>query len=130
MKHFKLKSLLHTWSQSGQGLVEYALIIALVAVVVIGALLLVGPALERVYSQVLCALDLQSDIRAVTVGGTPPTLSVNVDVRRSTQITISGDASGGGPCNGGVCTYSVNAPNHGSMRITASGGGCYYAFGW
>jgi pilus assembly protein Flp/PilA len=36
----------------GQGLVEYALIIALVAIVVIGILLLLGPAIGSVFSQI------------------------------------------------------------------------------
>jgi pilus assembly protein Flp/PilA len=36
----------------GQGLVEYALIIALVAVVVIGILILLGPAIGSIFSQI------------------------------------------------------------------------------
>ena len=38
--------------QTGQGLVEYALIIALVAVVVIATLLLVGPGVGNVFKGV------------------------------------------------------------------------------
>lgn len=40
----------------GQGLVEYALIIALVAVVVIGILILLGPAIGNIFSQIKNAL--------------------------------------------------------------------------
>jgi pilus assembly protein Flp/PilA len=40
----------------GQGLVEYALIIALVAVVVIGILILLGPAIGSIFSQISSAL--------------------------------------------------------------------------
>ena len=40
----------------GQGLVEYALIIALVAVVVIGILILLGPAIGSIFSNIANAL--------------------------------------------------------------------------
>lgn len=40
----------------GQGLVEYALIIALVAVVVIGILILLGPSIGSIFSQISSAL--------------------------------------------------------------------------
>ena len=40
----------------GQGLVEYALALVLIAVVAIGALTLVGDRTETVYDQVQCAL--------------------------------------------------------------------------
>lgn len=40
----------------GQGLVEYALIIALVAVVVIGTLVLLGPQINSVFTSVTKAL--------------------------------------------------------------------------
>jgi pilus assembly protein Flp/PilA len=40
----------------GQGLVEYALIIALVAVVVIGALILLGPAIAKIFDSINSAL--------------------------------------------------------------------------
>ena len=38
--------------ERGQGLVEYALIIALVAVVVIGIIILIGPALGNIFSNI------------------------------------------------------------------------------
>ncbi len=38
--------------ETGQGLVEYALIIALVAVVVIGILILLGPAIGSIFSNI------------------------------------------------------------------------------
>ncbi len=40
----------------GQGLVEYALIIALVAVVVIAALVLLGPAISSIFVNISVAL--------------------------------------------------------------------------
>ena len=43
--------------ETGQGLVEYALILILVAVVVIGALATTGPAIADVYSTIIVALN-------------------------------------------------------------------------
>jgi pilus assembly protein Flp/PilA len=42
--------------EEGQGLVEYALILVLVAIVVIAILLLVGPAIGDVFSEIVNAL--------------------------------------------------------------------------
>jgi pilus assembly protein Flp/PilA len=42
--------------EPGQGLVEYALIIALVAIVVIGILILLGPAIGSIFSNIKNAL--------------------------------------------------------------------------
>ena len=42
--------------EEGQGLVEYALILVLVAIVVIAILLLVGPAIGNVFSTIVSAL--------------------------------------------------------------------------
>lgn len=42
--------------EEGQGLVEYALILVLVAVVVIAILALLGPAIGNVFSQINCNL--------------------------------------------------------------------------
>ena len=43
-------------AERGQGLVEYALIIALVAVVVIAALVLLGPAISSIFMTISSAL--------------------------------------------------------------------------
>ena len=42
--------------EEGQGLVEYALILVLVAIVVIAILLLVGPVVGNVFSQIVSYL--------------------------------------------------------------------------
>jgi pilus assembly protein Flp/PilA len=39
--------------EEGQGLVEYALILVLVAIVVIAVLLLLGPAIGNVFTQII-----------------------------------------------------------------------------
>ena len=41
----------------GQGLVEYALVLVLVAVVVISILTLLGPQIGNVFSRIVCGLD-------------------------------------------------------------------------
>jgi len=41
--------------EEGQGLVEYALILVLVAVVVIAVLMLLGPAIGDVFSEIMAA---------------------------------------------------------------------------
>lgn len=41
----------------GQGLVEYALVLVLVAVVVIAILTLLGPQIGNVFSRITCGLD-------------------------------------------------------------------------
>lgn len=45
-----------TLKERGQGLVEYALILVLVAVVVIAALTLLGPTISGIFSQINSAL--------------------------------------------------------------------------
>ncbi|HSR29674.1 MAG TPA: Flp family type IVb pilin [Anaerolineae bacterium] len=42
--------------EEGQGLVEYALILVLVAIVVIAILILVGPAVGKVFSEIVTNL--------------------------------------------------------------------------
>ncbi|MCP5100919.1 MAG: Flp family type IVb pilin [Chloroflexi bacterium] len=47
----------HAASEKGQGLVEYALVLVLVAVVVIAILTLLGPQIGNVFSRILCGLN-------------------------------------------------------------------------
>ena len=42
--------------EKGQGLVEYALILVLVAIVVIAILLLLGPAIGNIFSEIMTGL--------------------------------------------------------------------------
>ena len=44
------------WQEKGQGLVEYALLLVLIAVVVLGVLVLLGPQISTAYSRVVTAL--------------------------------------------------------------------------
>ena len=45
--------------EKGQGLVEYALILVLIAVVVIAILVILGPQIARVFSTISNSLDTQ-----------------------------------------------------------------------
>lgn len=47
-------------SERGQGLVEYSLVLVLVAIVVIAVLLLIGPAVNEVFLRVLCSAGVTS----------------------------------------------------------------------
>jgi len=49
--------------QRGQGLVEYALIMVLVALVVIAVLALLGPAISEVFGDVYCSIQEGPDAR-------------------------------------------------------------------
>jgi pilus assembly protein Flp/PilA len=40
------------WRSRGQGLIEYALIVALVAIIVIGTLVLLGPQLAAIFGSI------------------------------------------------------------------------------
>jgi pilus assembly protein Flp/PilA len=48
--------MLFSLKEKGQGLVEYALILALVAIVVIAALMVLGPVIGNVFSKVNSSL--------------------------------------------------------------------------
>ena len=53
LKGKEVRQMLYIPKESGQGLVEYALILVLVAVVVIVVLALLGPAIGNVFSNIL-----------------------------------------------------------------------------
>ena len=48
--------MLHLFHEKGQGLIEYALILVLIAVVVIAMLTLLGPAIGNVFSSIVEAV--------------------------------------------------------------------------
>ncbi|MBQ6268137.1 MAG: Flp family type IVb pilin [Clostridia bacterium] len=53
------KTMLTNWlkDEDGQGMVEYGLIIALIAIVVIAALVLLGPKIKEIFDKTNDALD-------------------------------------------------------------------------
>jgi len=62
----------HSKKEKGQGLVEYALILVLVSIVVIAALMILGPVIGNVFSDInssLSGVGLNSDTGGGTGGG-------------------------------------------------------------
>jgi pilus assembly protein Flp/PilA len=53
----EVKVMLYLTNEDGQGLVEYALILVLVAIVVIVVLSILGPQIGNVFSQIIAGLD-------------------------------------------------------------------------
>jgi pilus assembly protein Flp/PilA len=51
VQYMSPRHIVHRWD-AGQGLVEYALIIALIAVVVIGTLILLGPQIASIFQNI------------------------------------------------------------------------------
>lgn len=82
-------------AQKGQGLVEYALILVLVAVVVIAILLTLGPVVGEVFSKVTRVLGgpapgvLTSISAARTGGGNGNDVVVTITVAKNTSVTAT-----------------------------------------
>ena len=55
-KERRLNTMLFSPKEKGQGLVEYALILVLVAIVVIAALMILGPIIGNVFSKINSSL--------------------------------------------------------------------------
>jgi Flp pilus assembly pilin Flp len=95
----------------GQGLVEYALILALVALVVIAVTFLIGLSVQRVYGLVVGALGINHGSSALNIESSPPPAcylvgsTTNIylkgytnqqfsELTFSTNLTYNSDASG------------------------------------
>lgn len=118
--------------EKGQGLVEYALILVLIAVVVIAILLTLGPAVAQVYCRIANSLQAGSCvmggvITGVTTSSAGPNILVTVTVSQSTNVTVSASsgtiATPTKPCPSS-CNFLINGPAaSGSATATASAGG-------
>ncbi len=121
-------------SEKGQGLVEYALILVLVAIVVLAVLLLLGPTVGNAFSNIVANLQRFSGggsgpidgVSAVRVGS-----SVSVDVTVSSNATISVSATSGTvtpasrmcTTTAGSCQFNISgASATGTVTVTTSGG--------
>ncbi len=119
--------------EEGQGLVEYALILVLVAIVVISILLLLGPVVGNVFSNVVIALQQQAGmpgpithVSAGRYGGSHSNdVWFTVTVSESTIVTATDSQSGksttftcGGTCSGKIQEVGDNA---GIITVTAGG---------
>lgn len=117
--------------EQGQGLVEYALILVLVAIVVIAILLILGPTVGNVFSRVVCTIQPNvcgpGVITNISTAAAGANRTVTVTVSQSTSISIS--ASGGTIATStqactGSCSFLISgAPPNGSVTATASAGG-------
>lgn len=69
--------------EKGQGLVEYALILVLVAIVVIAALMILGPIIGNVFS------DINSSLSTVSTGGSSSIGGTSIDCGFYGSATLS-----------------------------------------
>ncbi len=117
-----MKSLFSNKKQEkGQGLVEYALILVLVAIVVIAALMILGPIIGNVFSKV------NSSLSTVSTGGgaaaptpvpAPVTLSYTCPSSGMVDVkNMSGGPNGAsfGCSSGASLTYTVTGQTSGSI---------------
>ena len=118
--------------EKAQGLVEYALILVLVAIVVMGILLLLGPTVGSVFSEIVAELTVGkgviTDVSAErTGGGTGNDAVVTITVSTNTSVTVS-DSQDADPvtasCNGS-CTVTLTGVgfNAGTVTVRAAAGG-------
>ncbi len=115
--------------ETGQGLVEYALILVLVAVVVIAVLLLLGPQIGQVFSQAVCGLGGGCDVVVITradynAGNHELHLDATSDGGYNPAVTLT--ASPGGVMEAKSDHYHLKYTLTGcpcTVTVTSSGGG-------
>lgn len=134
-------------SEKGQGLVEYALILVLVAAVVIAILTLLGPQINIAFSKVMAALNgagnYEYAINSFSINGNPVgptcdvTITANISIKEngvpvtdpvnvtgsvsgSVSTTINGSISGGNGTLTATKTVNGNCPS-GSATLVVGG---------
>lgn len=122
-------------AEEGQGLVEYALILVLVAMVVIAILLTLGPQIGQIFSNVVCTLGVGGcDVVVITKADYDPGkqelhLDATSDGNYNPNVTLT--ASPGGAMEarsdhyhlkytltGCPCTVTVTSSSGGSASVT------------
>lgn len=109
--------------EEGQGLVEYALILVLVAVVVIAVLMLLGPQINQAFCQVANVLQrgtcgVISTVQASRDAGVSSNARINVTVSEETTVTVAVDGKGSQDKN---CTPS-SCPEFTFSNVSAGTG--------
>ncbi len=110
-------------AEKGQGLVEYALILVLVAIVVIAILLTLGPVVGEVYSEVAGVLGYTpiTNVSAARTGnGHGNDVAVTVTVSTNTSVTSTDSQSGQSvtvSCSGS-CTVTLTGVGNADGRVT------------
>ena len=128
-------------SEKGQGLVEYALILVLVAIVVLAVLLLLGPVVGNAFSNIVANLDRFSGGGTGAISGVSPQWSgavvrVQVTVTQpNTNVSLNVVGGSGNPAPNsqvctGTCTFNVTSPSTTGGRVQASGGGGSMSVDW
>lgn len=124
-----------TLTQAGQGLAEYALILVLVGIVVIAILMILGPVVGDVFSNVVAQLEGSGAITSVSAertgfgSGNDVVVTITVSTNTSVNVTDSQSASPKtAQCNGScVVTFYGVGPNAGTVTVTAKTGGMVIA---
>ena len=115
-------SLFKSSNEKGQGLVEYALILVLVAIVVIAVLLVLGPAVSQVYCEVATGLQpgVCGPISKITPDRQNASLvKVTVEVSETTEVSCT-MVSGNGSVSNSPQTCSPSSPCQ--FNITSANG--------
>lgn len=122
-------------NSSGQGLVEYALSLVLVAVVVIGILTILGPQVGNVFSRVTAGLNGSSGgtggasqpviVKVENVTHVGNTVAMTITVSEATGVTLSDSNGAPSPpatvCNT-ICNASIDvAGPSGTVTVSAPG---------
>ena len=112
----------------GQGLVEYALILVLVAVVVIVSLMVLGPTVGELFSHVKTALEFgasEDTVADAAAGRTGQSngndLRVTFRVLTDTTVQVTDSQSGQTQevaCSAGSCSVTLTAVGHAAGTIT------------
>ncbi len=117
------------FAEEAQGLVEYALILVLMAVVVIAILLTLGPQVGQVFSQVVCSLEGGCDVVVITKAHYNSNnhklhLDATSDGSYNPDVTLT--ASPGGTMEAKSDHYCLKYTLTGcpcTVTVTSSGGG-------
>ena len=107
-------------SEKGQGLVEYALILVLVAIVVLAVLLLLGPVVGNTFSNIVANLQRFSGGASytVTLNGTPSVSRQNTGLGCNYVVTVPVRATqGSNPAGGASVSASITVLNGGTNLI-------------
>jgi pilus assembly protein Flp/PilA len=111
--------------QKGQGLVEYALILVLVAVVVIAVLLVMGPTIGNIFTKINSGVANQTGGGG---GGNPPPAGLTFPCPLNQQYFtfVNGSAGGNGGCSVAsqqyTLTYDVFTIHGSNVTINDSSG--------
>ena len=96
--------------EEGQGLVEYALILVLVAIVVIAVMLLLGPTVRDTYNTVRCTLDTGQPVANVTGRLNGSNVEATVVTRQNIVVYLEG--------------FSVPGPDNATAPVTSVSTSC------